>query len=224
LFLLAGFADLAHAQIYRCEEMNGQVSYSDRPCVAARRQIVTDIPTSHPVATSNEAALSRDLDAAVRRAIASGNLTHAEQLATTSQRRAWIQEAKSLNQNAPSIVGNRPVVGRTEADLAAEKGGASECENARRNYEVEASAFKQGQGSLDARRTMMYAACGIKEPTRVEVDNSHTTVQQAPRQNRQRSFQQERQGNFQQERQRQASQQAPVPRIRPPCPVGMVCQ
>lgn len=209
--LLLSIAGLAQAQIYRCESAKKQVTYSDSPCGTAGRQIVTDIPTSHPAARTDESPFRRDLDAAVRRAISAGNLFQAEQLATTSEHWTWIAEAKALQNKAPGV-------GRTEADLAAEKGSSRECEQARRSYEVGASTFRQGEAPLDARRTLMYTACGIKEPARVEVDNSQTIVRRPPRSNRQ-----DRQ-DFQAQRRAQLPPQTPPPKGNPRCRPGMVCR
>ena len=157
----------ASAQVYKCIDEKGKSIYSDTPCLRHGSQALTDIQSSPASSSTAESPLSRQLDAAVRRAISEGDFSHAQSLALTPKHWEWIAAAKKDRQQ-------QPVLGRTEADLSAEKGDSIACHKAKRDYEFEAGAYKQVQNAIDAKRSMMHAACGIKEPTQIKVDN--TTV------------------------------------------------
>ncbi|GAB3542865.1 hypothetical protein GCM10027343_15570 [Noviherbaspirillum agri] len=162
--VLIASAGQAGAQVYKCKDEKGSTIYSDNPCTSNGNQTRTDIPTSSTLPpVSTESPLSRQLDNAVRRAISNGDLNHAESLAMTAQHWEWIASAKKDRQP-------RPVLGRTEADLSSEKGGSFACQQAKRDYEFEAGSYKQVQNSIDAKRSIMHAACGIKEPTQIKID------------------------------------------------------
>ena len=57
------------------------------------------------------------------------------------------------------------------------RGNSADCASARRDYEVEASSIARTDAKLRARESMMYGACGMREPertsnvTNVEVHN-----------------------------------------------------
>jgi hypothetical protein len=166
--LLAACMTQANAQVFKCKDGKGKTIYSDSPCASNSSQTTTDIQTSSPPgAAQNESPLTRQLDTAVRRAIASGDINYAERLAVTSQHWEWIATARKDSQP-------KQVLGRTEADLSAEKSGAWACKIATRDYEFEAGSYKQVQNAIDAKRSMMHAACGIKEPTQIK--NETTTI------------------------------------------------
>ncbi len=173
--LLATVMVQANAQVYKCKDGKDRVIYSDAPCTSNSNQTVTDIYTSTKPSVQTESSLSRQLDTAVRRAIASGDLNYAERLAVTSQHWEWIAVARKDSQP-------RPILGRTEADLSAEKGGSWGCQMAKRDYEFEAGSYKQVQNAIDAKRSMMHAACGVKEPTQIKIDTT-TTINQSIRMN-----------------------------------------
>jgi hypothetical protein len=179
--VLICFASEASAQIYKCKDDKGKVAYSDAPCSSKSNQTVTDLqPTT--VSTSLETAgspavnvgaaespLARQLDAAVKGALATGDIMRAQELAVTAKHWDWIAAAKRDGQQ-------RHVIGRTDADLSAEKGGTQACQQAKRAYEFEAGAYKQNENAIDAKRSMMREACGMKEPTEVRISKNRTTI------------------------------------------------
>jgi hypothetical protein len=133
--LLTACMTKASAQIYRCKHEKGNWP-TQRLHAAKGAQTLTDISTSPTLPSSpNDFSLSRQLDNAVRRAIASGDLNQAGSLAVTSQHWEWIATAKRDSQP-------RSVLGRTEADLSAEKSGPLACQQATRAYEFEAGSYK----------------------------------------------------------------------------------
>ena len=95
----------------------------------------------------------RQLDAAVKAAIAASDLPRARRLAVTAEHWEWIAEAEK---NRPA----QAVTGRTQADLRAEKGASQECREARRNYELESRSSE----SIEKMKHLMYEACGMDPP------------------------------------------------------------
>lgn len=160
LALLLAFAAPAHAEVYKCQDQDGKIVYSDAPCKSGT-QTVTDIPVTIPDADaanhSESSALARQMDTAVKTAIADGDLHRAQALATTREHWDWIAAAKRE-------ANETPILGRTEADLSAERGDSQACQQAIRSYELEASSSFDEPEALNAKKSIMHAACGIKEP------------------------------------------------------------
>lgn len=76
--------------------------------------------------------------------------------------------------------------GRTEADLQADRSSSYECKQAQRGLEVAASSITAPNG--EARRAAeqrMRAACGMREPTQINVYNEAPRVPVRPRPARQ---------------------------------------
>ncbi|HEX5539425.1 MAG TPA: DUF4124 domain-containing protein [Methylophilaceae bacterium] len=156
--LLAFSASAAAAGVYKCQSQSGKVIYSDVPCKSGT-QTLTDIPVTTPdsaVTTSSSTMLTRQMDAAVKSAIANNDLQRAQALASTPQHWAWIAEARQQADQATTT-------GRTEADLSAEKGNSQACQQAMRSYELEADSSFDEPGRLAAKRSLMHAACGIQD-------------------------------------------------------------
>src|SRR5690606_20487289 len=57
--------------------------------------------------------------------------------------------------------------GRTDADLRAERGDSQACQQAIRSLELEASSTFDEPEALNAKRSIMRAACGISEPVEI---------------------------------------------------------
>ena len=162
-------ASPAQAQVYKCTNATGKVVYSDSPCVSGT-QILTDIlpPEAVPAADPmQKSVVSLQIDAAVRAAIAQNDLDRARALATTNEHWLWIAAAQ--NNNA------LPVMGRTEADLSAEQASSQECQQAKRSLELEADASFVRPDALSAKKSLMRAACGIREPIEVVNDQPYST-------------------------------------------------
>lgn len=168
-YVIFGFALLAcagsvSAQVYKCESGNGNIVYSDSPCKSGM-QTITDIPVAMPDNNPDSgasSALTRQMDIAVKSALATDDLQRAQALATTREHWEWIAAAR---READSTA----VRGRTEADLSAERADSQACRQATRSYELEASSTFDEPETLAARRSIMRAACGIQEP--LEVNN-----------------------------------------------------
>lgn len=158
---------------YRCKTPSGGTAFSDAPCAGGAKQesvtvgAATENQNRAPevaggVRNSNAALL----DAKVAEAIGSGDLTRAKSLALTPQHWQMISDAEQR--------GRMPVTGRTSADLRAEARNSSECKDAERSYDVEASSIRQNGAQIGAAKRRMYSACGMDEPTSINVENRTT--------------------------------------------------
>lgn len=152
--LLGAFAvlpALAQDSLHKCVDAKGKVVYQDFPCGQAPR---VGAPEPPPAAADSAASpVMRQLDAAVKAAIAASDLPRARRLAVTAEHWEWIAEAEK---NRPA----QAVTGRTQADLRAEKGASQECREARRNYELESRSSE----SIEKMKHLMYEACGMDPP------------------------------------------------------------
>lgn len=63
--------------------------------------------------------------------------------------------------------------GRSPSDQQSPRIDSRACEQARRSYDIEAGAFKQNKAAIEAKRSAMYGACGMREPTRIEINNEY---------------------------------------------------
>ncbi|PKO52166.1 MAG: hypothetical protein CVU26_07135 [Betaproteobacteria bacterium HGW-Betaproteobacteria-2] len=171
--LLIIFSTSAHAQVYKCKNAENQIIYSDTPCLPGSQEIATDIGTLQPGNADPDAAagILRQLDAAVKSAIAANDMTRANALATTEKHREWITAAIREQAQQP---------GKSPAELQAQKASSSECATAKRNLEAEANARASNPEVLSARKSLMYAACGIVEPVIIERQTPATMLYNYP--------------------------------------------
>jgi len=171
---------------FRCKTPSGGTVFSDAPCSGGARQ--ESVITGGAAESANRAAETTGsarnnnsslLDAKVAEAIGSGDITRAKSLALTPLHWQMIADAEQR--------GRTTVTGRTPADLRAEAKNSSECKDAERSYDVEASSIRQNGAQIGAAKRHMYSACGMDEPTNINIDN-RTTIRssnvpnQAPRQ------------------------------------------
>ncbi|MCC6756153.1 MAG: hypothetical protein IT199_07265 [Solirubrobacterales bacterium] len=112
----------------------------------------------------------RQLDAAVKAAIAGRDLPRAKGLAVTAQHWEWIAEAEQ-NQQTQSVTG------RTQADLRAEKSASQECKDARRNYENESRSPE----AIEKMKHLMYEACGMEASADTGAGTGQTVIVNRPR-------------------------------------------
>jgi hypothetical protein len=112
----------------------------------------------------------RQLDAAVKAAIAGRDLPRAKGLAVTAQHWEWIAEAEQNQQT-------QPVTGRTQADLRAEKSASQECRDARRNYENESRSPE----AIEKMKHLMYEACGMEAPADTSAGTGQPVILTRPR-------------------------------------------
>ncbi|MDT3735732.1 MAG: DUF4124 domain-containing protein [Denitratisoma sp.] len=163
----------AQGQFHKCVDARGKVTYQDFPCGQSPRIGTPESPpgsAAHPATDSASSPVMRQLDAAVKAAIASRDLPRAKGLAVTAQHWEWIAEAEQ-NQQV------QPVTGRTQADLRAEKGASQECRDARRNYELESRSPE----AIEKMKHLMYEACGMDPPADAGAGTGQTVILTRPR-------------------------------------------
>jgi hypothetical protein len=159
--LLWVFSASANAQVYKCKGANQQVVYSDSPCAKGHVEVITDIMVFDPgsPAEDGQSRVMRQLDNAVIAAINANDMTRAKALATTPEHKAWVAQAEKELANQPQ---------KSEATLKAEMASSSACENAKRNLEAEANSSFSNPDVLNARKSLMYTACGVVEPVIIQ--------------------------------------------------------
>lgn len=162
LLILSAPPVFAQGQFHKCVDAKGKVSYQDFPCGQAPRIGTPETPATakaNPAAADGAASpVMRQLDAAVRAAIAARDLPRAKGLAVTAEHWEWIAEAEKTQ---PA----QPATGRTPADLRAEKGASQECRDARRGYELESRSAE----AIEKAKQLMYEACGKEAPAETGV-------------------------------------------------------
>lgn len=130
----------AAQHVYKCQNATGKIEFSDAPCQADRKgERIQLRENSLDSAGSREYLLRKEN----------------EQLK---------EQLKNQQQAAPPYGGMAPQ--RTQPDLQAERIDAIACERAKRDYEVTASSSVNSRAIVEAKRSMMYGACGMREPDR----------------------------------------------------------
>lgn len=164
----------AQGKLHKCVDAKGKVSYQDFPCGQAPGIGTPDAARSGAAspapADSAASPVMRQLDAAVKAAIAGRDLPRAKGLAVTAQHWEWIAEAEKEQQA-------QPVTGRTQADLRAEKGASQECRDARRNYELESRSPE----APEKMKHLMYEACGMEASADTSAGTGQTVIVSRPR-------------------------------------------
>lgn len=163
LLLFVFSISLANAEIYKCTTEKNKTTYSDAPCSSGSIQSLTDIqvnlPTNQqtlPPYDVENLALKRQLDIAVKSAIAENDFIRADALASTAEQKQWVVTAKKeMSQNA--------AIGRNEADLNAVLANSYECQEAKRNLEHEINSSPPEPEMLTAKTSLMRAECGQRE-------------------------------------------------------------
>ena len=144
----------AHAQIYKCTSDKNSVVYSDNPCAAGDDQSLPGIvnqPIDEQPSLARKPPVILQLDTAVKSAIAVDDFTRAEALATTREHWEWIADARK---NAPK-------------DVAANQIEPAECTQAKARLEQEAGKPFPDAEVLQAKQSIMYAACGVSAPLEI---------------------------------------------------------
>ena len=135
-------------QIFKCKNAAGNFEFTDAPCSGTGAQI-------RARTNSIDSSGSREL------LLRQENERLKEQL----------QQQKIMS---PSNTNTAPQ--RTQPDLQSERIDAIACERAKRDYEVTANASSNSDkpAIVEAKRSMMYGTCGMREPnkntTNVNVD------------------------------------------------------
>ncbi len=145
LALLCG-GDVAAQQIYKCKTSTGKIEFSDAPC-----------QTAH----SSEKILvqGNTLDS-------SGN----RELLLRKENEELKEQLRNQQQKAVTSSGGMASQ-RTQPDFQAERIDTFACEKAKRDYEVTASSTANSQTIVDAKRSVMFGTCGMREP-----DKNTTTI------------------------------------------------
>ncbi len=132
----------ARAEVYRCVSPSGKVEYSDAPCEKGEKSRTVDVRANVIESTGlREQALRMENE-------------------------ALKEELKSRPATSSVPAGGRDVAPATDAariDSAA-------CKTAQRDYDVSASSSANSKEALRAKESFMYAACGIREPDRTDVN------------------------------------------------------
>lgn len=159
----------AQGSLYKCVDAKGKVTYQDFPCGRVPAIGMPETPgggaTGPAPADGPVSPVMRQLDAAIRAALAGRDLPRAKGLAVTAQHWEWIAEAEKEQQA-------QHVTGRTQADLRVEKGASQECRNARRNYEIETRSPE----AIEKAKHLMYEACGMDPPAETAAGTGQTVI------------------------------------------------
>ena len=175
IIALGFFASSASAEVYRCQFGDSKTSYSDTPCKSGGTQTLIDLRTGTAITSSdsadieNKSAVIRQLDIAVKSAIANDDLVRAHALASSNEQKEWVAIARKE-------AAKKTALGRTDADLNAEKANSDECLEAKQNLEREAKAFSPKQSVLEAWTSLMHAACGVNGLAEVDYGDRYTPV------------------------------------------------
>ncbi len=164
-------ASLASAEIYKCTNEKNKTTYTDAPCGSGNIQSLTDIRAKSPANRQSlppydaeNLALKRQLDAAVKSAIAENNFIRAAALASTAEQKQWVALAKKE-------MAQSSVMARAEAGPSADLANSYECQEAKRNLEREVNAFSPEPEVLSAKTSLMRVACGQNEPAEIVYGN-----------------------------------------------------
>lgn len=151
------FSGSAAAEVYRCTDSNGAVSFTDSPCKTSSKSIAIETKPNI-VSFSNERE----------------EILRAENEKLKSQ----------LINNTQQSVAAPPVstTPQTQNSGAATMSGNEACKSARRDYEISASSIDKNPSLIRARESNMYIACGVAEPPR-QLTNIQVDTQKGVRQN-----------------------------------------
>lgn len=127
---------LAWAQIYKCvDPATGRSNFSDKPCQGQE--------------------------------VGGGVRVRPNTLDTSGSReqiyKDQIQDLQT-RMNSMERQAAQPQYGRTQPDIQAERIDSRACEQARRSYDNEAGSIKRDAAAIQAKRSAMYGACGMREP------------------------------------------------------------
>lgn len=154
--LLAFAAPSVNAEVYKCTGAKNQTTYSDIPCSRGKVQEITNAEPSlsNDLESSEQlkSSVTRQLDAAVKAAIADDDYVRAQALAVTQKQRDWINAAKKE-------YATREAASKAQLASNADKASSAECLQARRDLERAANGIATSE-TLNAKSTLVNAACG----------------------------------------------------------------
>ena len=143
--LLMAFSGSASAQqfVYKCQNDAGKLEFSDAPCNKARTS-----EKLQPKGNSLDFSGSREFQ--LRR--------------ENEQLRDQLRD----QHNRTTTTGSAPQ--RTPPDLQADRIDTIACERAKRDYEVTANSNSNSERIVEAKRSMMYGTCGMREPDKKTIN------------------------------------------------------
>lgn len=144
---LMSSGDASAQHVFKCLNSAGKVEFSDAPCQGARTG--GRVPAQ---GNSIDSSGSRELQLRFEN----------EQLK---------EQLRDQERKAASAKG-----ARTQQDLQAERVDSFACEKAKRDYEVTANSNSSNASIVQAKRTMMYGTCGMREPDH-NIINVETRIQ-----------------------------------------------
>lgn len=140
--VLTSGGDAAAQNVFKCLNSTGKIEFSDAPCQGARPGVRVQAQGN-----SIDSSGSRELQLRFEN----------EQL----KERLLDQERRAASSKGP----------RTQQDLQAERVDSFACEKAKRDYEVTANSNSSSPSIVQAKRSMMFGTCGMREP-----DNNSVNV------------------------------------------------
>lgn len=148
----------AQAQILKCVDAKGNVEFSNQSCQPGwkRQELALKENTVNSSGAREQALLEE-------------NKRLKEQLQKNSS------EVKSTIAPAAPVA-----LVLTEVDLQAQRQRSSACDEAARRYEIAAGSIAPQAELIAARRSTMFATCGIREPDSVQVV-TQVQMEAAPR-------------------------------------------
>ena len=148
-WLILALTAPAHAQILKCVDVRGNVEFSNQSCQPGwkRQELAIKENTVTSLGAREQALLEE-------------NKRLKDQLQSTRSD-AGAGSAAAANP-APALV-------LTEADFQAQRQRSSACDDAARRYEIAAGSIAPQTELIAARRSTMFAICGIREPDTVQV-------------------------------------------------------
>lgn len=160
-------AGLVYGETYKCRSSDGRVEYLDRPCqtgsvtvsTSESRAALLPIQSGVTYQTNSQNTYQESLDAMFNEAIGAGDLRRAKELALTPKHWAQIRVAETPR-------------AKTSAEIQSEMASSSECQQAKRSYEIEAGAYNPKKEFLNAKKRVMYSACGMREPDSIDINNT----------------------------------------------------
>ena len=151
--------ETANAQVYKCKTEKDVIVYSDTACRPGTEQALPDIQAG-PAVTSPGAekdTIIRQMDAAVKNAIAEDDLIRAQALATTAEQKAWVKAAQK------EAAAQKSAADKAGKDFLAQRANSAECRDAKRSLEEEATGNRDPV-ILSTKTNLMRVACGVSDP------------------------------------------------------------
>lgn len=148
------FCQSSYADIYGCRDSKNKIMISDQPCPAGSVQLSKHKSKSKPL-----------------------NQDGGSYQTSLETENANIDSNPPKTTTTPNESIKKPIIGRTEFDLIAEKSITPECIDAKRSYEVFAKLANHiSEAQLKSKENTMRVACGMREPivvnTKTETNNT----------------------------------------------------